>query len=857
MMVPSFVASATIAAGLRDPAVSSSNISSLSSTSSPIDTSASELQRAAHRADVAKSATLALLRAKSFLGERDLATSTSALVASSAGVSAATAVVSPISLEACPSPANPTSSFSSEAKGSNRGQSAPPSELPILAGDLNGGVAASLKTPREPRSAEDLIAISIAAREALRLSQQMTSERRSRDRSGSDAHSDANLPPHFASRPLSTAANPSQESQTSLPLAVANTSLTSNSTLLTSTTAPALNTSSLVSISTPVFEEAVISTTAAAVDAHDLSSLLPTVPGTAGAAVANSNVECDSLVSLTNSASTVDPTHNSGSFRSLVRTDSNSRRAESPRRIIALPAEASAAPMTTTVAIATDPGSFQESSFVALPGSPVRSKEREKIKEREKENASFKEAGSSPRSTSPRSRAGKRLRKKDSPVSPEQERWFPETTVGVLSPTTTQLDSIKLDPPPPSRPKSPTRLNHVPSSSSSRGKDRPSPRKVVSTSSSARPSHNMRSRSPKRLSVTPGKVSTPSKVKSQGLFSPTNSPAMAPGKSPVSRALSPLPIRGGNAAREREKERERATNVVASEFGAVTPSVNPGLPVPRRLDLDRLEDDTSGAQKIQTRDSHSSSSRILTLTGKQKKMNVSSSNTQAAALVKEEPKSAPKSKRGSLPGSESLLPTSPVDKPVKKRQPFRLYFEGALVDVCDKNNAWFAGSVVARRGRGPEKAVKIHYVGFDKRLDEWVLLSSDRLSAHGSNHWSSSLKPEPFSADVENLPSETPYPAFPLPREAFVRDGFARRFSADSIDSKSVASQGSLMANLVLGSDQENAMWAGRVYEGSPNGHSVAFEQNQTLDGQHNENNLKENITAPREDFLNFDLQRD
>ena len=52
---------------------------------------------------------------------------------------------------------------------------------------------------------------------------------------------------------------------------------------------------------------------------------------------------------------------------------------------------------------------------------------------------------------------------------------------------------------------------------------------------------------------------------------------------------------------------------------------------------------------------------------------------------------------------------------------------GSRLEALDKVNIWCRASVLATRGEGPSRIVKVHYVGWNKRLDEWLAVSGGRL----------------------------------------------------------------------------------------------------------------------------------
>ena len=45
---------------------------------------------------------------------------------------------------------------------------------------------------------------------------------------------------------------------------------------------------------------------------------------------------------------------------------------------------------------------------------------------------------------------------------------------------------------------------------------------------------------------------------------------------------------------------------------------------------------------------------------------------------------------------------------------------GATYEVEWKAGAWSAGKVVDERGEGKDRQVKVHYIGYKKRWDEWI-----------------------------------------------------------------------------------------------------------------------------------------
>ena len=52
---------------------------------------------------------------------------------------------------------------------------------------------------------------------------------------------------------------------------------------------------------------------------------------------------------------------------------------------------------------------------------------------------------------------------------------------------------------------------------------------------------------------------------------------------------------------------------------------------------------------------------------------------------------------------------------------------GSRLEALDKVDIWCRASVLATKGEGPSRMVKVHYVGWNKRLDEWLSVSGGRL----------------------------------------------------------------------------------------------------------------------------------
>ena len=52
---------------------------------------------------------------------------------------------------------------------------------------------------------------------------------------------------------------------------------------------------------------------------------------------------------------------------------------------------------------------------------------------------------------------------------------------------------------------------------------------------------------------------------------------------------------------------------------------------------------------------------------------------------------------------------------------------GSRLEALDKVNIWCRASVLATQGEGPSRMLKVHYVGWSKRLDEWLAVSGGRL----------------------------------------------------------------------------------------------------------------------------------
>ena len=52
---------------------------------------------------------------------------------------------------------------------------------------------------------------------------------------------------------------------------------------------------------------------------------------------------------------------------------------------------------------------------------------------------------------------------------------------------------------------------------------------------------------------------------------------------------------------------------------------------------------------------------------------------------------------------------------------------GSRLEALDKVNIWCRASVLATQGEGPSRMLKVHYVGWNKRLDVWLAVSGGRL----------------------------------------------------------------------------------------------------------------------------------
>ena len=53
---------------------------------------------------------------------------------------------------------------------------------------------------------------------------------------------------------------------------------------------------------------------------------------------------------------------------------------------------------------------------------------------------------------------------------------------------------------------------------------------------------------------------------------------------------------------------------------------------------------------------------------------------------------------------------------------------GARLQACDRVGAWLDAKIIAERGEGDAREVKVHFHGFAKRYDEWIAVSSDKLA---------------------------------------------------------------------------------------------------------------------------------
>ena len=58
---------------------------------------------------------------------------------------------------------------------------------------------------------------------------------------------------------------------------------------------------------------------------------------------------------------------------------------------------------------------------------------------------------------------------------------------------------------------------------------------------------------------------------------------------------------------------------------------------------------------------------------------------------------------------------------------------GAAVWAVDKKNKAGEATVVAERGEGDEREVRVHWFGFNKKLDEWISVTSEKLSESRKN----------------------------------------------------------------------------------------------------------------------------
>ena len=56
--------------------------------------------------------------------------------------------------------------------------------------------------------------------------------------------------------------------------------------------------------------------------------------------------------------------------------------------------------------------------------------------------------------------------------------------------------------------------------------------------------------------------------------------------------------------------------------------------------------------------------------------------------------------------------------------PTLLAVGGAAVWAVDKKNKAGEATVVAERGEGDEREVRVHWFGFNKKLDEWISVTS-------------------------------------------------------------------------------------------------------------------------------------
>ena len=52
---------------------------------------------------------------------------------------------------------------------------------------------------------------------------------------------------------------------------------------------------------------------------------------------------------------------------------------------------------------------------------------------------------------------------------------------------------------------------------------------------------------------------------------------------------------------------------------------------------------------------------------------------------------------------------------------------GTRVEAFDCRNIWVAAKVIAERGHGLDREVQVHYQGWKKRWDEWILAKSSRI----------------------------------------------------------------------------------------------------------------------------------
>ena len=65
----------------------------------------------------------------------------------------------------------------------------------------------------------------------------------------------------------------------------------------------------------------------------------------------------------------------------------------------------------------------------------------------------------------------------------------------------------------------------------------------------------------------------------------------------------------------------------------------------------------------------------------------------------------------------------------KERPEAQDWCVGSRLEALDKVNVWCPASVVAIRGEGPSRELKVHYVGWTKRMDEWLAVADGRLRA--------------------------------------------------------------------------------------------------------------------------------